>query len=115
MSTLEMIEWLCNNKTKEKNLGKLGEECAELLEVVLKMMTRDEGMKPPMEKLVEELGDVTYRARVFIKQNGLEQAILDRWAFKSKQLSEIYNKQNDESKDKEAGGKSRNTIQSTLN
>jgi len=106
MSTLEMIEWLCNNKTKEKNLGKLAEECAELLEVILKMMTRSEDMKPPLEKLVEELGDVTYRARVFIKQNGLEQAIMDRWAFKSKQLHEIYNKKDDESKDKEIDGES---------
>lgn len=82
------IEYLVNNNLPEKNLGKLAEECAELLEVLLKCMTRKEGNKPSREKIVEELGDVMLRLFIYIEQNEMEIDVSVRMENKLKQLQD---------------------------
>lgn len=82
------IDYLVKNNLPEKNLGKLAEECAELLEVLLKCMTRGEGRKPKREKIVEELGDVMVRAFIYIIQNNMDDEVSERMKNKLIQLQE---------------------------
>ena len=68
------------------NIGKLAEECAELLEVLLKCMTRRSGKEPVREKIVEEMGDVIFRAGVVMEQMKLNEEVFSRIIFKAYEI-----------------------------
>lgn len=74
----------------ERNVLKLCEEMAELSEVLLKYVNKGGDNKPKTEKIVEELGDVIFRAAVIIRQFDIRNQVLDRGNFKMEQLHNYY-------------------------
>lgn len=73
-----------NNSTY--NHSKLLEELLELSEVLIKMTNKIPIKQPPREKLVEELGDVLFRAEVLIVKEGMGKEVAERISAKIKQL-----------------------------
>ena len=65
---------------------KVVEECMELCEVLVKGLTKAEGFKPPVEKIIEEMGDVTFRMYCLAKKLQIEQAVETRVIEKGEQL-----------------------------
>ena len=72
--------------TKEQNILKVIEECAELQEVLIKHLTRNEQFKPKLEKMVEEMGDVVFRIVVLSKLLDVEDDVQNRMEQKAEQL-----------------------------
>lgn len=68
------------------NHSKLLEECLELSEVLVKMINKHKDKQPSKEKLVEELGDVLFRAEILIIKEGLHEDIQTRVNEKVAQL-----------------------------
>lgn len=91
MTKEEVVTKMVETNSPKNNLGKLTEECAELLEVLIKLTTKTEDNKPKREKIVEELGDLTFRMEVYIRQNGMNQEVADRVAKKVKQVEAYIN------------------------
>ncbi len=80
--------YLCQEMTEKQIVGKLAEECAELLEVLLKFMTRRPGKEPSKEKITEEMGDVFVRMAVAAEKFDIMQAVEDRVEYKGNFLIE---------------------------
>lgn len=68
---------LIKNLSKEHNILKVVEECAELQEVMIKYLTKG-SVKPKLEKLVEEMGDVVFRIMVTAKMLDVENEVQGR-------------------------------------
>lgn len=81
-------EKLIKHLTRDQNILKAVEECAELSEVLLKTITKAENLKPSVEKLVEEMGDVVFRIIVLSKMFGVEDEVQNR----VEQKAEVLNK-----------------------
>ncbi len=82
----DIIKYLAKTNTSDFNKLKLVEELSELMEVLVKSHTKHPDNKPKMEKIVEELGDVSVRMAIFALEYGLEEAIEDRMYEKLTQL-----------------------------
>ena len=67
----DSIQTILNYNTPEFNYIKLAEELAELSEVILKRYLKKEEHKPPIERVIEELGDVLLRMKVLATQEGI--------------------------------------------
>jgi NTP pyrophosphatase (non-canonical NTP hydrolase) len=72
--------------TKEKNVLKVVEECTELNEVLIKTLTKQPEDKPPMSKVIEEMGDTLARCYILARQLGIENEVEERVLFKFQQL-----------------------------
>ena len=72
----------------EFNYIKLAEELAELSEVVLKMYVKNLENRPPMSKLIEEMGDVLLRMRILAIQEKINVAVNERVEQKANKLME---------------------------
>lgn len=77
---------------QERLMLKVLEEMAELNEVMLKTITKTEDLRPPREKIVEEIGDVQFRMDILIEKMGIEDEVKQRYADKEKQITEWYSK-----------------------
>lgn len=76
-----------NNKIEPtKNTLKVLEESAELSEVLLKTLTKAPNYKPHIDKVIEEAGDLFFRLRIYCQQQGIEEAVKQRYLFKHEQL-----------------------------
>jgi NTP pyrophosphatase (non-canonical NTP hydrolase) len=82
----DTIEALSEYNEPEYNRSKLAEELAELLEVLLKLQNKKGIHIPPREKVVEEIGDVIFRAYVYIQQEAMEEEVEARMIFKANKL-----------------------------
>src|SRR6478735_6474280 len=71
---------------EEKNILKVVEENLELSEVLVKFITKQPEDKPPIEKIIEEMGDVVARIFVLARQKKITEQVQDRMFFKMKQL-----------------------------
>ncbi len=71
---------------KDKTILKVVEECMEMCEVLVKTVTKAEGYKPPVDKIVEEMGDTIFRMQVLAKKLQIEQAVDARIIEKGEQL-----------------------------
>jgi len=69
------------------NHSKLLEECLELSEILVKMINKHKDKQPSKEKLVEELGDVLFRAEVLIIKEDLQKEVQSRINTKVAQLT----------------------------
>lgn len=67
---------------------KVLEESAELSEVLLKTITKAKGYKPPIDKIIEESGDLLFRIDVLAHKLGIKDKIQERRLQKSFQLKE---------------------------
>lgn len=68
------------------NILKVVEECAELQEVMIKYLTKNENLKPPLSKIYEEMGDVIFRIIVVSKALGIEDEVQGRIEYKSQMM-----------------------------
>jgi NTP pyrophosphatase (non-canonical NTP hydrolase) len=57
---MEVMEAIMENDA-DYNLLKLAEECTEVAELCIKLVTKDASHKPPIEQLCAEIGDLTIR------------------------------------------------------
>jgi NTP pyrophosphatase (non-canonical NTP hydrolase) len=80
------VDILAKNVTKEKNILKVVEECAELQEVLVKYLTKSEELKPKQEKIVEEMGDVVFRIMVLARAMNIEKEVDQRMQDKATQM-----------------------------
>lgn len=69
------VDILAKNVSKEKNILKVVEECAELQEVLVKHLTKSEELKPKEDKIVEEMGDVMFRIMILARLMGVERSV----------------------------------------
>lgn len=72
------VDILAKNVTKEKNILKVVEECAELQEVLVKLLTKSEDLKPKQDKIVEEMGDVLFRIAILSRVLGVDEEVQNR-------------------------------------
>lgn len=73
------------------NWQKLAEELFELGEVVMKTITKNGTEKqPPMEKVIEETGDVILRISILTKKLNIEEKVLDRMINKLLSFEDKY-------------------------
>lgn len=88
MSRQEVVEHLIKHNANNYNLRKLLEEGIELNEVIIKMLNKSEENKPPVEKLIEEAGDVIFRLGVILRQYNIKEAVINRAMDKGNQIKE---------------------------
>jgi NTP pyrophosphatase (non-canonical NTP hydrolase) len=74
----------------ERNILKLCEEMAELQEVLLKYVNKREDARPPVSKIIEELGDVIFRGQVIADQFDIEENVNERIEEKEEQVYNYY-------------------------
>lgn len=91
MTLDEVMDWVANSYTKEKNTLKVVEECLELTEVLVKTVTKDKINAPSIEKVVEEMGDVYFRLGVLAKVLDIEERVQTRIQEKSDIMEEYLN------------------------
>lgn len=88
----DVINKIIQYNAKDKNILKVAEECAELGEVMIKMVTKQPEDKPPMEKVTEEMGDVLFRCFVVMRQLNIEQEVMERIIAKAEQVDSWISK-----------------------
>jgi NTP pyrophosphatase (non-canonical NTP hydrolase) len=76
--TSELLQFLLEPKRHERNILKLCEEMAELQEVLLKYVNKTPENRPSLDKIVEEMGDVIFRAIILTKQFEIEEEVEER-------------------------------------
>lgn len=86
-TVLELIAY----NSEMKNILKVVEECSELSEVMTKLITKREDLRPSKEKIAEEMGDVLFRIKVAAEMLGLTQAVEDRQDEKAAQVQAYIN------------------------
>lgn len=86
MSNNELFEHLIKTNKNDYNLRKLLEESIELNEVIIKMINKSADNKPPIEKLIEESGDLLFRLGVVIRQFNIKPKVLLRVEEKGEQI-----------------------------
>ena len=85
-----LLEFMTTPDRLQINTLKSLEEMAELSEVLLKRLTKGADNQPPIEKVVEEVGDVFFRLAVLIKQLEIEDLVIERAEQKEEQVYEWY-------------------------
>ena len=86
----DIINKMAFNFETEKLSLKVMEEMAELNEVLIKRVTKKGDMKPPEEKVVEEMGDLLFRMKILQRNMGIEHKVAERFRSKSQQISEWF-------------------------
>lgn len=98
---MNIIEKMAKQHESGRISLKVLEECAELTEVLIKRETKAEGMKPPMEKVIEEMGDLLFRIDIMMEKEGITEQVRARYEAKAAQIDEWftnkYEKQTDTS------------------
>lgn len=79
MTNREIIKKMVNKNTIDFDLMKLAEECTELSEVLIKMVTKPNRREERMEHLVEEMGDVKLRMEVLVTRLGFNKVVDARY------------------------------------
>lgn len=82
----QSIQKLTEHMSEEKIILKMLEECAELSEILLKYLTKRPENRPPLDKIVEELGDVIYRGKVLASKMNIEDKVNTRVSEKAEIL-----------------------------
>lgn len=72
------IDLLAEKVSKDVNTLKVVEECAELQEVLIKSLTKSEGLKPDKSKIIEEMGDVVFRCMVLSRALDIDEEVDER-------------------------------------
>jgi NTP pyrophosphatase (non-canonical NTP hydrolase) len=81
-------EKIVENISKDLVVLKLVEECTELSEVLVKYLTKAEGMKPTLEKITEEMGDVLFRMDVVMTLFKNKTNVEERYVEKARQIND---------------------------
>jgi NTP pyrophosphatase (non-canonical NTP hydrolase) len=86
----EVTEFFVKTNRPEYNILKCCEELTELQEVLLKYHLKIPEKKPPIEKVIEEAGDVIFRLAVVVEQFNIFDEVGDRIREKVEKLIEYY-------------------------
>jgi NTP pyrophosphatase (non-canonical NTP hydrolase) len=84
----ETIAKLLDYNTPEKNILKVVEETTELNEVLIKFLTKSPELKPPIAKIIEEMGDTIFRMKVIATHFKINDEVNNRVKEKAAQLEE---------------------------
>jgi NTP pyrophosphatase (non-canonical NTP hydrolase) len=87
---MEVNKEVIENIPKERHMMKVLEEFAELSEVLIKTLNKEEKYRPPMAKIIEEMGDVIYRVNNLAKALGITEQVNKRIEAKTAQINEWY-------------------------
>lgn len=87
---MEIYKKMADTFDEDRLTLKVVEELSELSEVLVKRVTRREGQKPPIEKIIEELGDVFFRANCLIEKLVISEKVDDRIRQKGMQVEKWY-------------------------
>ena len=74
----EIIDIIVSHNSEEYDLLKLAEECTELSEVLIKMVTKPNRKEEKIPHLIEELGDVKLRMDILISKLNVEEEVYIR-------------------------------------
>lgn len=77
---------ILTDASEEKITLKVIEEATELNEVLVKRLTKREDLKPPIEKVIEEMGDLQFRMMVLAAKLNIQNEVAERFKFKNKQV-----------------------------
>lgn len=89
---MDLIQKIADENSKVYNVLKLAEELSELSEVLLKLVNKPEGYKPPEIKIVEEMADVIIRMKVMATNFNIKDRVNDRVLVKLKYISDAIDK-----------------------
>lgn len=81
------------NADESKIALKVIEEATELNEVLVKRITKRADLRPPIEKVIEEMGDLQFRMEVLAMKLGILKEVAARKEEKRKQVIK-WNKEN---------------------
>lgn len=82
----EAINEILEYNAPEYNYIKLAEELAELQEVIIKRYLKKEEHKPPIAKVIEEMGDVILRCNILMTQEDIKMQVAERVVEKQHKL-----------------------------
>jgi NTP pyrophosphatase (non-canonical NTP hydrolase) len=88
----EIADKVIKYQKLEKNTLKVVEETTELNEVLIKRLTKQPEDAPPLDKVIEEMGDVMTRCFILARQLKITEQVQERMFFKMKQLDEWMSK-----------------------
>jgi hypothetical protein len=86
----ELEDFLLVPERQNRNILKFCEEMAELSEVLLKWVNKEDKNKPPISKIIEEMGDVAFRGDIVMQQFDIEEEVFDRHSEKEEQVYNYY-------------------------
>ena len=72
----------------DRTILKVVEESMELNEVLVKTITKRQDLKPPVEKIIEEMGDLSFRMNVLALKLGIMREVKQREREKFEQVSQ---------------------------
>lgn len=87
MDAVDVAIVMADNHDRKRCYSKLAEECIELAEVCIKMANKTPELEPPVDKVIEEAGDILFRLSVVAE-------IEDRISGKDL-LQEVYERHNE--------------------
>lgn len=82
LSKEQVINHLVENNDATYNISKLEEELVELLEVLVKHRNKVERYKPPIDKFIEEIGDVEVRMEIVKRMLQITEGVETRKTYK---------------------------------
>lgn len=89
----KIVKNIAEYNTKQYNYSKLCEELFELGEVCMKTINKKQKSQPPIEKIIEEVGDVIVRIRVLCQVEGIFGPVSNRIGEKLNQIQKSIDKQ----------------------
>ena len=85
---MDIRDKLAREFEEERIALKVVEECMELCEVLVKRVTKVEDSKPPLYKVIEEMGDLTFRLQCLARKLRIDEAVEARVIEKAKQIDD---------------------------
>lgn len=74
----EVVERMAAKYDAQGIMLKVVEETTELNEVLIKSITKTPELQPPMEKVIEETGDVLVRIMIMMEKLGIKKEVDER-------------------------------------
>lgn len=87
---MDIIQKMADHFDTEKLALKVAEECSELTEVLIKIVTKSERFKPPLDKVIEEMGDVWFRSEILMRKLGIRDQVMQRFHEKGANVAKWY-------------------------
>lgn len=79
IGVIDIQSFLAKNNKRKYNLTKAAEEFIELADVCLKMANKKPELHPPVQDLIDEIGDASMRLRILTESEGISNyAIVQR-------------------------------------
>lgn len=88
---MEIIKKMVETFDEEYLSLKVVEECNELSEVLVKRITKLEKYRPPLKKVIEEMGDVLFRMAALSEKLGINKEVNERKKEKAEQIEAWFN------------------------